>query len=335
MIPINNDSKVFVLCPAYSKTGGPELLHQLVYELNRNNINAEIVYYNTGEDKNYTPNDFRQYVQTYALFSEISDCGNNYIIFPEVMTRAMAKFKKAKKIVWWLSVDNYSKKRGLLNSLKFYRVRGTLSLIHKGLFCINDSHLKRADYHLCQSYYAMDFLKKKGFKNVEYLSDYVNDYFLDIEPDYSKKEDIVLYNPKKGFNFTRKLIDRAPELNWTPIENLDTRGVRDLLLKGKVYIDFGNHPGKDRIPREAAMSGCCVITSKNGSAKFPDDVPIPEQYKFDDKDKNIDLIIKKIKQCLTNYKDEINQFEIYRQYIKAEKESFAQDVKKIFKVEQN
>jgi hypothetical protein len=58
--------------------------------------------------------------------------------------------------------------------------------------------------------------------------------------------------------------------------------VSDLLNKAKIYIDFGNHPGKDRLPREAAISGCCVITNKNGSAKNKFDIPISSIYKLDD-----------------------------------------------------
>lgn len=54
------------------------------------------------------------------------------------------------------------------------------------------------------------------------------------------------------------------------------------MSKSKVYIDFGNHPGKDRIPREAAISGCIVITGKRGAAAFAEDVCIPETYKFDE-----------------------------------------------------
>lgn len=33
MIEIYDNTKVYVLCPAYLKTGGPELLHQLVHIL--------------------------------------------------------------------------------------------------------------------------------------------------------------------------------------------------------------------------------------------------------------------------------------------------------------
>ncbi|MCX7738527.1 MAG: hypothetical protein N2Z80_03840 [Hydrogenothermaceae bacterium] len=67
----------------------------------------------------------------------------------------------------------------------------------------------------------------------------------------------------------------------------------DILKKAKVYIDFGNHTGKDRIPREAAMLECCVITGRRGIAKYREDVPIPENYKIEDKVENIPLILSK------------------------------------------
>lgn len=35
MLKLNNNSIVYVACPAKTKTGGPELLHQLVYKLNK------------------------------------------------------------------------------------------------------------------------------------------------------------------------------------------------------------------------------------------------------------------------------------------------------------
>ena len=33
----------------------------------------------------------------------------------------------------------------------------------------------------------------------------------------------------------------------------------------QVYIDFGHHPGQDRLPREAVQCGCVVITGTRGS----------------------------------------------------------------------
>lgn len=73
---------------------------------------------------------------------------------------------------------------------------------------------------------------------------------------------------KKGIKFTKKLIDKSIGIKWIPIENMTTQQVKSLLGNSKVYVDFGNHPGKDRFPREAAIMGCCVITGKRGVQSF-------------------------------------------------------------------
>ena len=45
---------------------------------------------------------------------------------------------------------------------------------------------------------------------------------------------------------------------WTALsarrDALLTTTLRDLFGSSKLYIDFGEHPGRDRIPREAAAS---------------------------------------------------------------------------------
>ena len=58
------------------------------------------------------------------------------------------------------------------------------------------------------------------------------------------------------------------------------REVEDCLSQAKVYIDFGGHPGKDRIPREAALCGCCVVTGRRGAAGNDVEVPINQSYKL-------------------------------------------------------
>ena len=104
----------------------------------------------------------------------------------------------------------------------------------------------------------------------------------------------------------------------------------ETLQRAKVYIDFGNHPGKDRIPREAAILGCCVITGKRGSAAFYEDVPISDEYKFDDKDENIYRIIHRVRDCLENYAERDKDFEHYRRVIRDEPSKFIADLRKIF-----
>jgi hypothetical protein len=163
-----------------------------------------------------------------------------------------------------------------------------------------------------------------------YLSDYLNPDFLKIKTDLSKKENIVAYNPKKGFSFTKKIISNAKDIKFVPLINMTRQQVIETLQRAKLYIDFGNHPGKDRIPREAAILGCCVITGKRGSAAFFEDVPIPDEYKFEDKEENIPKIIDKIYDCFENFEERYESFNYYRQVIQSEPQKFIDDLKEIF-----
>jgi hypothetical protein len=102
------------------------------------------------------------------------------------------------------------------------------------------------------------------------------------------------------------------------------------LKKASVYIDFGEHPGKDRIPREAALLGCCVITSKNGSAKFSKDVHIPDEFKFKKISDNLEPIGRAIYECIENYSVQNAKFDAYRYKIEREKKVFIEEIKSTF-----
>jgi hypothetical protein len=65
-----------------------------------------------------------------------------------------------------------------------------------------------------------------------------------------------------------------PKYKWIALENLTTIEMKKLIGKSKIYVDFGNHPGKDRIPREAAINA--------GSANNSIDLSINDEYKFED-----------------------------------------------------
>jgi len=59
---------------------------------------------------------------------------------------------------------------------------------------------------------------------------------------------------------------------------------------------------------------------------------LKELVDIDDTTENIEMIIKKIKDCIENYDNEINKFDNYRQFIKQEKQQFKTDVKQIFEL---
>ena len=65
------------------------------------------------------------------------------------------------------------------------------------------------------------------------------------------------------------------------------------------------------------------------------DVPIPEEYKFEDKEESIPLIVEKIKDCLKNYETHYKSFENYRNIIKSEPEKFIKDLRSIFEIKEN
>jgi len=118
--------------------------------------------------------------------------------------------------------------------------------------------------------------------------------------DLGKKKIFVAYNPKKGFEITQHLMKLAPDINWRPIQNMTPAQVQELLAQAKVYIDFGEFPGLERLPREAILSGCVVITGKRGAAVNDIDINIPDEFKFDMQATQQD-IIKKIREVFKNF----------------------------------
>ena len=68
-----------------------------------------------------------------------------------------------------------------------------------------------------------------------------------------------------------------------------------------IYIDFGEHPGKDRIPREAALRNLIVITNRNGAAVNNIDVPIDNMFKIDNNLSQLGKISKLLHDSIQNY----------------------------------
>lgn len=330
MLKVNDKTIIYVACPAFNKTGGTELAHQLVYEINRQGKKAIIVYYDYqsgGENVNPA---FKIYVNKYATLKDIVDDENNVFIVPEIKIDLLDKYHHIKKCVWWMSVDNFVKRNGFFNAASFYGVNNAIKHCIKGRITFTKKKIPKNATHFYQSEYAKEYLLKNGIEKSFRLSDFINQSYLIQECQLNnKRENNVLYNPKKGIEFTRKLIDSAKDLNWIPLQNMTTEEVRNILQKSKVYIDFGNHPGKDRFPREAAISGCCVITGLRGSAKFYEDIPIGQEFKFKDDDSNIDNVIEKIRECINNYDEQYPKFQKYREFIREEYNIFQKDVSKI------
>jgi len=345
MIEVYPDSKIYVACPANVASGGPELLHQLVYHLRKDlGINAYMYYLGFYEnvfgkaDSNPVHPEYRHYGNPFIVNElKIDDSEKNILIVPEAIY-LFDKFENIRKGIWFLSVDNYYLLKPdlqpmLQNKLPHFGfdVSKVVSYLSTRYDYRDDPFVKLADFYMTNSYRGLKWFS--DLKPMYYLPDYyVNIRF--IEESYAlnlnSKKNIVAYNPKKDYLFTKKIIEFADDIVFVPIENMTREGVINLLKEVKVYIDFGYFPGPERIPKEAAILGCCVITGKRGCAGFYEDVPIPNEYKFEDREENIPKIIDKIKDCFENYEERYKDFEYFREVIKNGPQKFIEDLRKIF-----
>ena len=318
--------KFIIICPAKSVTGGPELLHQLASALNDQGIEASICYYPFGsqshitqayKDYNTRAIDLPHNLQSYAVLAS------------EYHTKVLKNLNASKKIVWWLSVDNYYrfKDRQLIKNF----LRKIL-----GPFLFRASLRNMVEFsHLSQSQYAVDFLIKQGLTST-YLGDYLNKDHKLASYNYNRK-DWIAYNPSKSSHFVSDLSKQFPSLVFKPIVGLSPEGVNSLLQSCKIYLDFGRHPGKDRLPREAAIAGCCIITGTRGAAGNNVDIPIPHFYKFSDSKAydNLKSVEELISKVFVSYGIMTADFDNYRSIIVDEYTKFQSEVLEIFGGYQN
>lgn len=346
-IKISPNSIIYIVIPNIV-TGGPEALHQLGLELKKK-FNVR-VYYWPIFNNNFL---YRKYKIKFT--NKIDDNKKNIIICAEHFTQLnfISKFKDIQKICWWLSVDNFltsyifNQKHKFIKSLiktplNFVKVLNFFTLGLFGnptvdeylLFLSNFMNLKKNKYisqfkiHLTQSHYSLIFLNKKRIFNSMSISDYTNnDYFIKI--DNNIKKNIICYNPSKRMNYANKIIKICKNIKFIPLKNLSKKDIIETLKISKIYIDFGNHPGKDRIPREAAMLNNCILTNKKGSAKYYEDLKIPSEFKFKENLLNLYKIKNKINYIIENFEKEIVKFNQYKEKIKNEKNIFKTEIKNL------
>lgn len=347
MLKISPDSRIYVYAPAGVVTGGAELLHQLVDFLNRNGRDACILYltekYAVAADAR-VPDDYACYRIKTAV--EVENSPKNVEVFYEADFHLAGRNSRTQKMLWWLSVDNFFScsryfipvrelmgfSRRLALKQLFHRLTGVAKGKRRGFPKFSLRKLAKTDVlSAYQSEYAQHFLKNKGFREICALKDYINTEHTAADA-LPAKENIVLYNPKKGFAFTKKIIARMSDVDFVAVANMNRAQVIDLMRRAKVYIDFGNHPGKDRMPRECAANGCVVITGSRGSAGFFEDVMIPNKYKFDERTASLDDICGVIKESLTDYDSAIGDFGMYRRMIMREKQEFENQIRLIFNI---
>lgn len=290
--------KIFILCPRVI-SGGPENLHQLCDRLNEIGADAYIWYF-PNPDGDHSPL-YPRFADV-RIATQIEDAPDNLLILPEMVRIGEFRelFPAIQLAMYWLSYANAT-------------------------FCwfFHDNIVAESlVIHLFHSYYEYAMIRPHLSQSTSwfFLTDYIGDEFLALDPHafVEGKQDIVCFNGGKD-KITANIC-REAGIEHIAIKGMSRHQVMDVLSRCKVYVDNGFHPGKDHLPREAAMHGCVVVTNKCGSAAYAEDVPIEEKVTLESD------LYQLLPEILADYRHYFDRQSHYRQVIRSEKEAFEYNV---------
>ena len=335
---------IYVVSPANYVTGGTETLHQVADLINHIGYAAKMYY--PGADDAEIPERFKKY--NLEVADHIEDKNENILIISEIYTHLLKNYKQIRICIWWLSVDFFYS--GSISKTVSSRMKahGMVSILYPAAFIyllirgkINFNRYKEYRerynfensgkyFHAYNCEYAHRYVVENGVPENKtlYLCGPLNQTFFDRADqikntkklNQEKRQNIILYNPKKGRYFTEKIITASKkagiDAEFIPLQNMSPDQISELMSRAKIYMDFGEFPGPERIPREAVTMGCNIITSRNGAAANDVDVPIPDELKFEDKKGNIPAIIEKLQDMLEHYENYYPLYDTYRQKVR-------------------
>ena len=320
------NSKVYIFCAGGVRSDSIELCHRLCSQLIRLEVDAKMVYVPVTE--NFDPDNpinpaYEAFRVPYTY--DVDDVSQNILIVPETLTSFLYSVKNIRRVIWWLSVDNFFRDIALKAVSHFDNL---LALPMAKFFCFQkcDEDIE----HWTQSEYAKKFLRvnKVPDEKVYYIGDCISPTLVKMndEIDFDKKKDTVVYNTLTSVKIMPKLQERMKDVNFVAIQNVDAKDAPKLLAESKVYVDFGDFPSKEMMPRRAAMLGCVVVTGKRGAAGNNIDVNILPEFKFGDTDEDLPRIEKKIREILKDFKDAYSRQRPFRDKILGEKRNFERNI---------
>lgn len=234
--------------PGAIRTGGPEALHQLADAINRSGRARALTYY-VGQKH---PAVVAEYQGLYPHIEETATLNHPgaHIIQAEIYNPAdYAATAWAGRWVWWLSAERFF-------PLEQFQGFG----------------------HLFQSEFARRKWQAFGISGLM-LTDYIRAQYFGQSANKPKQRNLIAVNGSKGVLFSSALIEACPDLEIVALKGMSAQQVCATLDRAAAYVDFGWHPGRDRLPREAALRGCVVVTGLEGAANNPIDIPVPPEYK--------------------------------------------------------
>jgi hypothetical protein len=319
-------SRVILMSPVDAITGGPEALHQLAFSIRQQGGEAGMAYYAKDKGIDFSQTHVRpQTVEGKALeayrryepqpYQDIELTASDLLVFPEVMASFATMDFACPKAIWWLAVDNALSANP---ALRYPRMPHRV---------FEDRDIT----HFYQSAYARQFLLERGAKKLVPLADYtgIDEVIQWVPEPLERTVDVALF-PNKGAELAQAFVASAPELSYTLIQNMSRAEVGEALRQTRVYIDFGGQPGKDRVPREAAISGNVVFLHHQGAGSYYEDSPLDDVYLFTQEDIRTGNLKARVQLVLQNRLHNFEQQSYYRQRVLNEQQEFGIQVRNAF-----
>lgn len=320
---VYSDTKIYVLCPSGRRSETADNCHWLCAQLIRLGVEAYMVYL-PGGGENISVDDF--YLRYNLPYDTgVEDSAKNILIVPEVAATYLYFTKQTRRVLWWFDVDNFFRDMGARLVKQFDNI---LTQPMPKFFTF--SHFDEDVEHWAQSEYARQFLKVNGvpYEKVFTVSDSLNRNFLNyaVKIDAAAKKNLVAYRPVPNRDFTDVVKNLATGVEWRAVEDLTSAALQKLFAEAKVYVDFSDHGAKDKLTREAAVSGCVVITGKRGAAGNNVDLNIPAEFKFDETVNAALAAAEKIGDVLENFGTECVKQAEFREKILRENDSAIEEI---------
>ncbi len=333
---VYDGTKIYIFCPDRLVTGGPEALHQLRYYLERAGYDAVLVYEFSGDRQ--CPERYREYAPRVVSYEDVADDEKNILIVPETGTAFLRLYHRMQKCIWFLSWGYYADAVAQSGAGKVFLKR-CFNLFRrrrerKFRYPLKPAEITKEIVCCCGSRYAyLQVTQALGRKDAEMLVEPISlDFLRRGMADHLTSEgrgDVVLYNPAKPSAVMRELLART-DIAFFPLRGMTPDALIDRYRSSKLYIDFGEFGGPERIPKEAVYNGTCLLVGRRNAAENTFDVAIPERFKIADYT-NSALIAERIKDLLSHYDEEIGQFAAFRTQIDGLEENFLRQIRHIFR----
>ncbi len=129
-----------------------------------------------------------------------------------------------------------------------------------------------------QSFYGQGFISSELGSESFIITDYPR--AMPNLADVKKAPGVVTFNGAKGRWKLRELEPLLPDVEFRAIEGMTYSDVCRALAESSLYVELGHLPGRDRLPREAALAGTPTVLLARGAGFCWADFPLGEKYRI-------------------------------------------------------